>query len=293
MRRGHGIEPRAGRCGHWALVIKDLRSFLVSLPSVVKKYAFLFVAAAALVGCDSAPGLVEPVGRLPHVSDLVVTPDIVDLDDDSSYLEGDDVRIPVSIGVDVAAPEAAVSTVRFVVRLPYQTTRTMAEGDLLPADDGRHYAREFELLLPRGMVGDYPVVVYAVDERGNISNRASAMLRYRATGEPPVIEDVIVPERIQRPASGAIPVQFVAEVSDPDGLENIDSVEFWNVANPGSRVRMHDSGQGGDAVAGDGRYTVTINISSNEPVATHLFQFQARDLTGQTSDIIEREVSVE
>jgi len=287
------VEPRSRRSICRTLVFVTLRSFLVSTSSVVKKLAFIAVAAAILIGCDTAPGLVEPVNRLPNVSALEVTPGLVDLDEDPSYLEDDLVRIPVSIGVDVTAPEARVASVRFVVRLPYQTTQTMAEGELLPAADGRRYGLNFQLLLPRGMVGDYPVVVYAVDERGNISNRATAMLRYRATGEPPVIEEVIVPERIQRPASGTSPVKFVAVVSDPDGLENIDSVEFWNVANPASRVRMYDTGQGGDDVAGDGRYTVTINISANEPVATHRFQFVARDLTGQTSDIIEREVSVE
>src|SRR5690625_354911 len=86
------VEPRSRRSICRTLVFVTLRSFLVSTSSVVKKLAFIAVAAAILIGCDTAPGLVEPVNRLPNVSALEVTPGLVDLDEDPSYLERSEER---------------------------------------------------------------------------------------------------------------------------------------------------------------------------------------------------------
>src|SRR5690625_7380889 len=119
------VEPRSRRSICRTLVFVTLRSFLVSTSSVVKKLAFIAVAAAIRSGCDTAPGLVGPVNRLPNVSALEVTPGLVDLDEDPSYLEDDVVRISVSIGVDVTGRAARVASVRCVGRLPCHTTQRL------------------------------------------------------------------------------------------------------------------------------------------------------------------------
>src|SRR5690625_7804352 len=91
------VEPRSRRSICRTLVFVTLRSFLVSTSSVVKKLAFIAVAAAILIGCDTAPGLVEPVNRLPNVSALEGTPGLVDLDEDPANPREELIRTPVRI----------------------------------------------------------------------------------------------------------------------------------------------------------------------------------------------------
>ena len=95
---------------------------------------------------------------------------------------------------------------------------------------------------------------------------------------------------------------FVAVVSDPDGLANVQKVEFWNVNTPTQRLLLCDDGGGqpcgsspdsGDETAGDGRYTLTVFVASTNNPGVNTFAFQATDRAGLTSNVIEKEITVE
>ena len=132
-----------------------------------------------------------------------------------------------------------------------------------------------------------------MDEAGQASNQLIGSLVLAASGREPVIEEVIAPERVERPSTGATPITLVAVVSDPDGLANVSRVRFWNVEAPSATFGLRDDGQGGDEVAGDGRYTATVQIeSTNRPGPTTL-AFQATDRGGLESQIVEKTITVE
>jgi hypothetical protein len=77
---------------------------------------------------------------------------------------------------------------------------------------------------------------------------------------------------------------------DPDGLGDIDSV-YYQVTKPdnttnGHTFRLHDDGQAGDSVAGDGRFTgglYTYGDNSSQ-LGNYILKFSAIDKNGDESN---------
>ncbi|MEX0747953.1 MAG: hypothetical protein WD275_08145, partial [Rhodothermales bacterium] len=217
-----------------------LRSFS---PTLSRRLSWLSVFLILLqVGCDQAPGVVPPVGNPPVLSDFSFEPSNVFAGGGFTEVDGQ-LRVPLTMSVTVSDPDADLETVSFVVQSPVSSRDPIASGNLAHVGDGR-YERTAEVMIPRAEVGVYTVLVYAVDQSGSISNNVRGMLRFTATGEPPVILEVAAPDTVVRPAAGgpAKLIRIVASVSDPDGLTNINVVQFWNADNPSAKFPMFDDG---------------------------------------------------
>ncbi|QXD14606.1 hypothetical protein GQ464_014390 [Rhodocaloribacter litoris] len=255
-----------------------------------------------LAGCDSVPGPPADT-RPPLLSGFSFSPQRIVLEElPPGQIEGDLVRVPLELGVTARDEDGDLETVRFLVRPPLSSTEVVAQGEMTAAGDGRYVAGPV-LEFSRGEVGVYTVLVFAVDAAGQFSNQARGELVFEAAGRPPVIEDVEMPERVTRPAPGENPlaIPIVAVVSDPDGLENIARVEMQVV--PGGAVfRLCDDGgdgacnpgaSSGDAVAGDGRFTITVQLTSDNAPGQTTFRFRAVDRAGLESEPVERTITVE
>lgn len=195
--------------------------------------------------------------------------------------------------VAVAYDTGDLTEVAYLVRPPRAGAEPIARGTLDPADTP-YFEKTVEVSIPRGDVGLYTVLVYAVGEGDVLSNDVRGNLRFLLAGEPPTIEDVVAPDSVYRPndPEEARQVVLIAEVSDPDGLSNINRVQFWNAGNPGARIDMYDDGENGDESAGDGRYTRIVVITSDNAVGVTELRFQATDRAGLTSNIVERSILV-
>jgi hypothetical protein len=55
---------------------------------------------------------------------------------------------------------------------------------------------------------------------------------------------------------------------------------------------MQDDGKTGDAVAGDGRFSLTIQITPQNATGTYRFEFQAEDKKGALSNKIVQNINV-
>ena len=134
-----------------------------------------------------------------------------------------------------------------------------------------------------------------------MSNRIFGSFEVLAGNEPPSIVSVDMPDRIARPAAGqpAVQIPIVVQVTDPDGLKNIQKVEMQ--VNGGSVLFLCDDGgsgscnggSSGDQSAGDGAYTVTIQLESTNTPGDYLFQFVVEDRAGWRSERINRTLTVE
>lgn len=242
-----------------------------------------------LSACDSGPGTTSAELDPPIVSDFSFDPQEVG----TGLGEEEVVSFPLSMRAAVDPRGNVLDEVAFLVRAPEAGAEPVLEGQLEQAD-GAYYETTVDVSIPRGEIGLYTVIVYAVGAEGTLSNEVRGNLRIIGEGQPPVIEEVAAPDTLQRPASGADPVllPLVVTVSDPDGLTNLNRVQFWNAASPATRFDMFDDGENGDETAGDGRYTRIVEISStNQPGTTRLL-FQATDRAGLTSEVAEHEVVV-
>ena len=248
-----------------------------------------------LAACDAAPGLPATEGAPPVLSDLAFTPDRVDVASLGEPQSAETANVPFALEVTGRDPDgAAALQVSYLVRSPVPGAEPLYTGTLqaVPGEAGR-YRDSTTLQIPVAEVGVYTIRVLAVDADGLASNQAIGSLLLAAGGRPPVIEDVVVPERITRPGEGTTTLTLAAVVSDPDGLANLSSVAFWNVNSPANTFPLNDRGAGGDETAGDGRYTATVQIASTNPSGPTTLVFQARDRSGLESETVEATIIVE
>ena len=90
------------------------------------------------------------------------------------------------------------------------------------------------------------------------------------------------------------------DVQDPNGLEDIAEV-YFKVYRPdgttnNSKVFLFDDGntsENGDLVAGDGTYSLLIQVDQSNQKGTYRFEFQAKDRIGDLSNIINHFVLIQ
>lgn len=280
------------------------------VPVLMRTPAFLCAAllGAGLLaaGCDSGPGPEAPDARPPEVSAFDFSPRTVLLDAlPPDQQAGDRVPVTLTISAEARDLDGDLAQVSYVVQAPFAGADPVAAGDL-PPTGGNGFGATITVELDKSVVGNYTVLVYGVDEAGHLSNQVRGLLAFVATGAPPVIEAVDLPERVTRPAPGADPVRIpiVATVTDPDGPANIARVEMQVLPSGGGAPLLlcDDGGQGtcnqgfagsGDETAGDGRYTITLQVEAANAPGTTTFQFQAFDRAGLSSEPVVRTITIE
>lgn len=257
----------------------------------------LLAAGLIFSGCDSTPGPAPLHVHPPVLENFSFTPRRVVyalLDEDR--IVGDSVRIPLNIQVSVETRETPIDRVHFVVQTQESIAEPLAAG-ILSSLGGSSYTGSLELTLSALNVTTYTVMVFAVDQAGQVSGEARGTLefvRIFEPGSPPVLEELIIPDSLQRPASGspARSLSFVARVSDPDGLQDVVQVDFWNVTAAGTRIVMCDdaslgacgsSEESGDVSAQDGLFTRRVFVSSENALGTNTLVFEAIDRAGLKS----------
>lgn len=170
-----------------------------------------------------------------------------------------------------------------------------SSGDVFPRD--RVYTRTFSSQLG-SKLGVYSFRVEAVNAAGlrSLPEVAYVRLLDRRVNQPPRIFNLQAPDTLSRSAQPNLYTLSV-QVSDPDGLGDIARV-FFNSFLPdgtpasGNPFLMRDDGKGGDAVAADGRYSLTIQIDNSAPLGNFLFEFQAEDSAGNLSNKIAHVLTV-
>lgn len=265
------------------------------------------VLLSLLAACDSAPGPEQLGLRPPLLQDFTFSPQRVVFGIlPPDQIVGDSVRVPLSLSVVAFGPESPIAEVAYVVQSPFSSIEPIATGTLQP-EGGNRYTATATLTISALEVASYPIVVYAVDQTKRVSGEVRGQINYVRVfdpGEPPVINEIVAPDTVQRPAVGqpAVTLPLVAVVSDPDGLSDVEKVEFWNVETPNNRFELCDDGGGqpcgvsadsGDEAAGDGRFTLTVFVASSNAPGVNTFGFQAIDRAGLRSAIVEKQITVE
>ncbi len=92
-----------------------------------------------------------------------------------------------------------------------------------------------------------------------------------------------VPDSLRKLADSFLTTIISAQVEDPDGLDDIESVYFYSRSPDGQITQnnnplyMYDDGSNEDEVAHDGIYTRKIEFSSSAPLGVYEFTFYMRD----------------
>ena len=248
-------------------------------------------AAVLLASCDSAPGTRPPLSPAPEVRELAYSPTFVDL---SLILPADTlVSIQIDASVMVSDADDNINRVEMLLRSPLAGEPIIA-NELLRNDGSGQYSLSTNVEFSVGAQGLYTILLFAVDEAGNLSNQARGLINFGSSvpfGTPPVIQMI---EAQPNPAVPGQTLKMIASVSDAEGLSNILQVLIATTNPPTDGVNMFDDGSSrGDEVSGDGRFTASFDIDANQPPDTTIFYVQAFDRNGLTSEVDSLEVRVQ
>jgi len=248
------------------------------------------------VARDTMRVLAGVENRLPNILQ-VVAPQTVDVDTDYVY----------TFSVQAQDPDGA-STIRFVLMEIYPPAHAQpAAVDTLHTDSGQSGAGHFSAQVPGNQVGTqcglYELAFRAVDNTNGVGPAALQTLRAvrdasSGRNQPPLVSDLVAPATISR---SAVPNTYLMSImaQDPeagcgDALTRVFFNSFLPSGSPatGNPFLMRDDGQGGDAVAGDGRYSLTIQITSQNATGTYRFDFQAEDQFNNLSNKVSHAITV-
>ncbi|RMH63193.1 MAG: hypothetical protein D6677_07695 [Calditrichaeota bacterium] len=175
-------------------------------------------------------------------------------------------------------------------------------------NDRATYTLTVDSSLAAGKKGSYQLAVWATDAFGVTSD--SIFKTIELENESGRIVATEMADQVQRPsgAGSYVLVPVTARVSDPQSLADVDSVYFYSrkpegqLANSGKPFPMVDNGlpfdinnpftAAGDAVAGDGTYTLTTLIFNDADPGVYVFTFYMRDKTGQLSAAVSDSIEV-
>jgi hypothetical protein len=105
-------------------------------------------------------------------------------------------------------------------------------------------------------------------------------------GGPPQILSVVAPDTLVRPSSGSYIFEIRASVTDPDSIEDVDSVWFYSRDSPNPTYPFHLRYHNGP------EWLDTFQIDAQVNLGIYRFVFYARDKEDNVSDSLVHRVVV-
>lgn len=252
-----------------------------------------------LSGCSDDDSTLDPaLNDTPIVftdlelSEYLVDTDTLDVQAGKDKSPDDAVSIPLRVQLQVRRPASSLEDVQLRCTVRQDGARSpIAERSIADPTDGLQ-AFDFDIDLNRGDVGDYRVEVTGEDAAGTVVARAFATLRVIYGSNPPVLVELNAPDSVQLQAQ-TVTFDMSVLVEDESGLADIKQVIF-NSFRPdktpasGNPFILRDQGVAsqGDAVAGDGWYSIRVQLPSDAQKGEYEFQFRAVDYSNATSNVI-------
>jgi hypothetical protein len=173
-------------------------------------------------------------------------------------------------------------------------SRYFASGSMnrtsLTSATSADFAAPIAFALDRSEAGLYRIEIFAQGQSSSASNYFQIPLLVSRNNSAPRIISGSVPDTVTLPPGGRLLLKFSVAVRDSDGLGDIAGAFFFslNSSRPTDRIVLADDGNvtgiSGDDVAGDGTYTITVELVDDVNVRrTFEFEFHAVDLQGADS----------
>ena len=282
-----------------------MRTFFLNISLKVCVAAAMAALVMASTGCENTDlGAVDAELTAPFLTTAAVTPSSVNIDTLGAV--GGRYSVHMEPSVLVSDPDGAGDLEEVYV----EVIRPSAEAPFLKAPLGLAgagstppwslFSGTVQFSLSRDEAGRYRVRFVARDKSGLYGNVLETTLHVRRNNARPHLSNLSAPDTIVLPVGGSLLVPLSVAASDSDGLADIRQVYFRSLTStsPDFKFFLLDDGgtstpgppffiSSGDAVAGDGRYSVQVPLSDSPTVRrTNIFAFQAVDSFGDTSSTV-------
>jgi hypothetical protein len=202
--------------------------------------------------------------------------------------------------------EAYVEVLRPSAESPFFKAPLSLKVGAGPAGQPSLFSGSIQFDIARDEAGRYRVRFIARNKAGLYGNVLETTLDLRRNNSPPRLSDLSAPDTILLPVGGSLVVSLSVAAADSDGLGDIQQVYFRSLTSstPDFKFFLFDDGDAtppgppfflssGDAVAGDGRFSVRIPLTDGPNVRrTNIFAFQAVDSFGDTSATVLHSLTV-
>lgn len=259
-------------------------------------FLYLFLLGIALTSCERTVDTPLDVDYTqPFLHGLVVSP--VSFNTDTILINGqttpDDIielSLTCSVFADVPAPGQSAN-VTFTIANPgggsTYATGMLHDDGILPdsaAGDGK-YTGTVTFSIQRVEVGYFELSVVGAISDVVSSNTVRKVIPVFRSSRAPFLYDLSAPDTVVLPpANQVLLILMSVAASDSDGPEDVRDVYFRNLDSPSDTTRkffLYDDGDvnglSGDSLAGDGVYSIIVQLPSGTPAATYRFSFEAED----------------
>ncbi len=273
--------------------------------------AVIICLLIAFTGCEKKQSsIIDPNGYAPLLTAPLVAPDSVNL----TNLPSGTTTVTFAVSARVTHPGGSKQISQVTSSLTTEGS-TDPIATIILRDDGQSpdrapddsiYSGQLTVSVQDLLVGSYFCQVSAFDVHGYSSTVAMIPVSISQVNYPPSLSQLQVPDTI---VLGGQSQQFTLSVraTDPNGLSDIAKVQFNSYKPNGDPAKgnpypMYDDGginsASGDAVKGDGIYTLTIRIDPTDangnptPLGGYRFEFQAIDRSNASSPILVHTIQV-
>lgn len=265
----------------------------------MKKLIYPLLLAGIISSCSKENLNVVDVNfsNPPIVKSLKVIPAEINLDTikvgaDKSPEDTLNISLKVTATIFDKDGQDDIAETLYEIVNPLKST-TLSKGKLAKLDSITFYA-EPNFKIKRKESGNYYVKVFSIDKKGFSGSEVYVSLNLYRGNRPPVLSDLNAPDTVYTQPQTVL-IKITVKASDPDGNDDIKTVQF-NVFKPdgspssGNPFKMYDdgnaSGISGDEKAGDGIYSLIIQLPPNAQKGKYKFEFQAIDKSNAQSNII-------
>lgn len=248
---------------------------------------FIAIILLLFAGCTVKNPVTEEA-VFPFLSDLVIP--------DTFYLKTD-IGYPISVKVSDPQGLEDINSVRYSIFAEGSDVSVFGDtlrddgkgGDIIPLDGV--YFDTLTIAFAEGQAGTYRIEVAAADHDNHLSNTLFDTLAVidEEKNFPPTLYDPVIPDTLTEESLEEVFISIRA--SDPQGLEDIDTVFFYIYPSfspvPLYSWTLWDRGTSGDAAAGDGIFSFWGNLVYALRInGDYFIRFQAVDKSGLKSSAV-------
>lgn len=285
------------------------------MPRRLRSYYWLGVAitaALSLPSCEPGPSGVIDSQKIPPILTLLRL-NTSSVNTDTILVQGLrkptdllTIRIPATVRVArIPSPSSP-----FVIEYQIQDPNGRATGETgafldngLTPDSSTGdslYSAIITFSTVRSAVGRYSVRVTGHGSDDMVSPALIAPVQLIRLNQPPMLSNLIADSTVILAATTQI-LDLRITATDPDGASDIQKV-FFNSFRPdgsasgGNPFTMYDdgnaSGISSDQIAGDGIYSLRIQIAPTATAGVYRFEFQAVDRSSDSSTVLIHRITV-